>query len=237
MKQAVVIKGSMSNNIYGLTVVLNPEIPFDDLKEKVASKFRESSQFLKNPQMAVSLTGRELEDGQEQELLDIIIENSNIEVLYLVDENQDREALYKERVLLEQRINEIKNMTPVVIKEESSEDSMKEVFYRGTLRSGQVLESEGSVVVLGDVNPGASIMAGGNVVVLGLLKGIANAGIFGNRESFVVALEMRPTQIRIADQVATCSDDVTSTPMIAFMRGEDICFEPISKNLMKKINF
>jgi septum site-determining protein MinC len=236
MKQAVVIKGSMSNNIYGLTVVLNPEIPFDDLKDKVASKFSESSQFLKNPQMAVSLTGRKLEDWQQQELLDIIIENSNIEVLYLVDENQDREALYKERVLLEKRINEIKQMN-FVEQEEKKEDSMKEVFYRGTLRSGQLLESEGSVIVIGDVNPGASIMAGGNVIVLGLLKGIANAGIFGNREAFVVALEMRPTQIRIADQVATCSDDVTSTPMIAFMRNKDICFEPISKNLMKKMNF
>ena len=234
MKQAVVIKGSMSNNIYGLTVVLNPDVPFEELKEKVASKFKESSSFLKNTQMAVTLTGRQLEDWQEQELLDIMIDNSDIEVLYLVDANEDKEALYKERVLLEQKLTELKN-----IKIPTEETSAKEVFYRGTLRSGQVLESDGSVVVIGDVNPGASIMAGGNVIVLGTLKGVANAGILGDREAFVVALEMVPTQIRIADIVASCSKETleghADVPLMAFMKEDDICIEPISKNLIQNI--
>lgn len=236
MKQAVVIKGSMSNNIYGLTVVLNPDVPFEELKEKVASKFKESSSFLKNTQMAVTLTGRPLEDWQEQELLDIMIDNSDIEVLYLVDSNEDKEALYKERVLLEQKLEELKNTK---IPEPVENEFKKEVFYRGTLRSGQVLESEGSIVVIGDVNPGASIMAGGNVVVLGTLKGVANAGILGNREAFVIALEMIPTQIRIADIVASCSKETlqahTGVPLMAFMKNEDICIEPISKNLIQNI--
>ena len=223
----------MSNNIYGLTVVLNPDVPFDKLKEKVASKFKESSSFLKNTQMAVTLTGRQLEEWQEQELLDVMIENSNIEVLYLVDSNEEKEALYKERVLLEQKLDELKNIKP------QEQESPKEVFYRGTLRSGQVLESDGSVVVIGDVNPGASIMAGGNVIVLGTLKGVANAGILGNREAFVIALEMVPTQIRIADIVASCSNETLEShagvPLMAFMKNEDICIEPISKNLIQNI--
>ena len=143
------------------------------------------------------------------------------------------EALYKERVLLEQKLDELKH---IKLQEQKSP---KEVFYRGTLRSGQVLESDGSVVVIGDVNPGASIMAGGNVIVLGTLKGVANAGILGNREVFVVALEMVPTQIRIADIVASCSKETLEShagvPLMAFMKNEDICIEPISKNMIQNI--
>ena len=61
------------------------------------------------------------------------------------------------------------------------------MFYKGTLRSGQVFESDGSVVVLGDVNPGGKVVAKGSVIVLGSLKGNIFAGVDGNENAFVVA--------------------------------------------------
>lgn len=61
-------------------------------------------------------------------------------------------------------------------------------FIKGTLRSGQVLESETSIIILGDVNPGATVVSKGNVVVLGALKGTIHAGATGNEASFVAAL-------------------------------------------------
>ena len=74
--------------------------------------------------------------------------------------------------------------------------------HRGTLRSGDHLQAEGSVLLLGDVNPGARLSAAGNVLVWGRLRGIAHAGVSGNREARIVALQLRPLQLRIAEVVA-----------------------------------
>lgn len=74
--------------------------------------------------------------------------------------------------------------------------------HQGTLRSGEHRQVSGSVLVLGDVNPGAQIRAEGHVLVWGRLRGIAHAGCSGDRSAVIVALHLRPLQLRIADQVA-----------------------------------
>ncbi|HCT64051.1 MAG TPA: septum site-determining protein MinC [Lachnospiraceae bacterium] len=72
-------------------------------------------------------------------------------------------------------------------------------FHKGNLRSGMVLEYDGSIILLGDVNPGAQIRATGNIIVLGTLKGVAHAGANGERDAYVFALKLAPVQLRIAD--------------------------------------
>ncbi len=74
--------------------------------------------------------------------------------------------------------------------------------HRGTLRSGDHLQSDGSVLLLGDVNPGARISAAGHVLVWGRLRGVAHAGCQGNDEARITALQLRPLQLRIAAAVA-----------------------------------
>ena len=74
--------------------------------------------------------------------------------------------------------------------------------HQGTLRSGDHLQVEGSVLLLGDVNPGARITAGGHVLVWGRLRGIAHAGCPNNPDARIVALQLRPLQLRIASAVA-----------------------------------
>ena len=74
--------------------------------------------------------------------------------------------------------------------------------HRGTLRSGDQLEAEGSLLVLGDVNPGARVSAAGHVLVWGRLRGVAHAGCRGDQRARIVALQLRPLQLRIADVVA-----------------------------------
>lgn len=74
--------------------------------------------------------------------------------------------------------------------------------HRGPLRSGEHLQVEGTVLLLGDVNPGARITAGGHVLVWGRLRGTAHAGYQGDRQARIVALQLRPVQLRIADVVA-----------------------------------
>lgn len=81
----------------------------------------------------------------------------------------------------------------------ADEEAMKEtLFYKGTVRSGVNLESDKHIVVVGDVNPGASLVAGGNIVVLGVLRGLAHAGAFGDENAIICAWKFKPTQIRIA---------------------------------------
>lgn len=76
------------------------------------------------------------------------------------------------------------------------------VVHQGTLRSGDHLQVEGTVLLLGDVNPGARISAGGHVLVWGRLRGIAHAGCHGDNTARIVALQLRPLQLRIATAVA-----------------------------------
>jgi len=80
--------------------------------------------------------------------------------------------------------------------------------HRGTLRSGDHLQVDGSVLVLGDVNPGARVSANGDVRVWGRLRGIAHAGQDGDTSARVVALQLRPLQLRIAGAVARGPEDL-----------------------------
>ena len=74
--------------------------------------------------------------------------------------------------------------------------------HQGTLRSGDLLETDSSVLILGDVNPGARVVAGGHVLVWGTLRGVAHAGSGGDQAARIVALQLRPLQLRIAAAVA-----------------------------------
>ncbi len=84
------------------------------------------------------------------------------------------------------------------------------LYHRGTLRGGQALHNLGNLVVIGDVNPGAELVASGDVVVFGVLRGVAHAGAQGDRTARVIALELAPTQLRIATLIAT--SDSTGKP-------------------------
>jgi septum site-determining protein MinC len=100
--------------------------------------------------------------------------------------------------------------------------------HRGTLRSGDHLEVEGSLLVLGDVNPGARVSAGGDVRVWGRLRGVAHAGAGGHREARIVALQLRPLQLRIADAVARGPEDLPPPGFCeqALLEGGSINIEP-----------
>lgn len=81
-----------------------------------------------------------------------------------------------------------------------------------TLRSGRSIYHEGHVVVIGDVNPGAEIIAGGDVVVWGRLRGLVHAGALGDETAVICALSLTPTQLRIADQIAIPPEENQAAP-------------------------
>lgn len=76
------------------------------------------------------------------------------------------------------------------------------VFLRRTLRSGHKVIHPGHIIVIGDVNPGAELVAGGNIIVWGRLRGVVHAGAMGDTEAVVCSLDLSPTQLRIADKIS-----------------------------------
>jgi len=233
MNNSVIIK----SNRYGIIVVLDKNVDFDELLLLVAEKFKESGSFFKGSKMAVSFEGRSLSVEEEKKLVDTISENSEIDIACIIDLDKEKEEAFKQAV--EERMAQV---AP------SSEDGGQ--FYRGTLRSGQSIEAGSSIIILGDVNPGATVVAAGNVVVLGSLKGIVYAGGNGDEKSFVVALDMDPMQIRIGDVIARCSDEIARNvrrykrkskssimqPQIAFVEDNNIYIESITKDILKDIS-
>jgi septum site-determining protein MinC len=99
---------------------------------------------------------------------------------------------------------------------------------RRTLRAGQKIESDGHVVIFGDVNPSAQVIAGGDVVVWGRLRGNVHAGAHGDEDAIVCALDMQPTQLRIAHHIVTSPPiDKARNPLpeVALIRDEQIIVE------------
>lgn len=92
---------------------------------------------------------------------------------------------------------------------------------RRTLRSGQSVRHPGSVIIVGDVNPGAEVVAGGDVVVWGHLRGMVHAGALGDNQAFVCALSLAPTQLRIGSQIARPPEGETGTPQPEMARVEN----------------
>lgn len=104
------------------------------------------------------------------------------------------------------------------------------LFLRETVRSGRSVWHEGHVIVLGDVNPGAEVIAAGNVIVWGRLRGLVHAGALGDAGAVICALDLSPTQLRIADQIAVAPPDSrhAPTPEQAAIREGQIVAEPWS---------
>ena len=205
MNQSSVI---IKSNKYGLIVILDDKLPFDELLQAVADKFLESTNFFQDAKMAITFRGRVLTKQQEKDMVSAIVNNSRIHILCVVDERKDDEE-----------------------------------YYKGTLRAGQVLEVETSIIILGDVNPGGIVTSKGNIVVLGSCRGNVYAGASGNRECFVAALVMKPNQIRIADKIARSAitkkadtGEYAIDPKIAYIKDDHIFVKNISQDALNDIS-
>ena len=158
---------------YGVEIYLDPEASFEVLLEHIREKFCSSARFFEGAQVAVSFLGRRLNYTEEQAVLSLISETAKMDIVCVIDQDRDHELAYR-------RIVE-KTLSDIPVKDGQ--------FYRGTLGKRQVIESDTSIVILGNVEPGASVIAKGNIVVIGALCGNA----------CIAALSMRPKSLRIGD--------------------------------------
>ena len=101
-------------------------------------------------------------------------------------------------------------------------------FHKGSLRSGQRIEFEGSLVIIGDVNDGAEAIAGENIIILGALRGLAHAGAKGNKKAIIAAEKIDPPQIRISNvikEIEKSEEDYNVTHTFAYIEDDKIVLE------------
>ena len=199
-----------------MDIQLSAEAPFDVLCEVLTSKFRDSSRFFKDARMAVSFSGRSLSRSEEEKILGIINENTELDVVCIVEKDVKNELMYKSAV--EQTLTNIQ-------KREGQ-------FYRGTLGRRHILESESSIIILGDVEPGAKVIAKGNIVIVGALYGSVHAGAPDDRSAYIVALSMQPKKLCIGDieakrQIIYQESLSINGPKIAAVDGRRIYLDPL----------
>ncbi|MDQ0269907.1 septum site-determining protein MinC [Cytobacillus purgationiresistens] len=180
-KQNVTIKGTKD----GLTLHLDDVCSYEELKKELNQKLTESSRSSEDRLISVMVhTGnRYLSEAQEEEIKELIRQKKN-----LVVESVRSNVITKNEAEKLKQDNEILSIARII-------------------RSGQVLEVPGDLLLIGDVNPGGTVKAGGNIFIMGALKGIAHAGINGNKEAVISASVMKPTQLRISDSLTRAPDD------------------------------
>lgn len=214
----------------GLALHIRPDAETDTLLGEIKEKFKNSRQFFGNTQVGLVLSGKELTQEEENMILEAIEENSDLQIVCLIGEDERIQYLLDE-----------------AFEEEAppEEDAgLEGQFYRGTLKKGQSLETEHSVIILGDVNAGARVFSRKDIIILGALLGEAHAGVGADDEDghFVCALEFSPEKLKIGSykhkkkpEKRLWPDSYKKLPKMAVLQGGEIIVKPVTKELLGRI--
>lgn len=209
----VVIK----SNRHGLLIHLDAMASFEEILLEIGDKFMHAAKFFKDSQMAIALEGRPLTKDEEKQIVDCISTSAGIHVICIINRNKDEE-------------NACWQLLQELHQEKQRIDGQ---FFKGTLRRKEVLESDKSIIIIGDVDHGATVVTKGNAVILGTLKGTVHAGASGNRQAFISALSLQAKQLKIADVTARRLTDERKDriryprPEIAFLDGRCMYVNPL----------
>ena len=184
-QQIVIIKGTKD----GLILHLDADCSYQELKLELDEKLSSNERSHKDkPLIPVKLEigNRYLTDAQAEELKEIVRKKRNL----VVDEIESNviTKLEAEKIRKEKEVVTVTRM----------------------IRSGQVLEVDGDLLLIGDVNPGGTVKAGGNIFIMGALRGIAHAGCLGNDQAVIAASSMKPSQLRINNCFNRAPDQIQS---------------------------
>jgi septum site-determining protein MinC len=182
----------------GLLVSLD-DAPWEEQRAALIAQVDAQPTFFQGARLALDVTSQVLHVNEMVELRDKLSERG-IFLWAVISESptteQTAQLLGLATRISKQRPEEMRQFSVEDLGEETA------LFLHRTLRSGTRIEFAGHVVVLGDVNPGAEIVAEGNVIIWGRLRGMVHAGVKGNRDAVICALDLSPTQLRIADEVS-----------------------------------
>ena len=219
-EEMVKIKGGRS----GLSLTFAPEASFEDILHHLQGKLESGSGFFLRGTM-VFLPRDVLTDAQREKLQKLFHEHGLIcRVQPLEEENHSEKSQAASATAAESQ--------PQAAPAASQNPDVQEMLVvNKTVRGGQEIRTKSSVLVCGNVNPGAQIIAGGSIDVRGICRGMVHAGAFGDTSAIVVADHLMPTQIRIASFIARSPDhmDMTEKAERASIKDGQIVIEPIER--------
>lgn len=164
-----------------VVIKINEGFDFPTIEKEIKHKVAQLKKIFKQGKVPIKVIGQVLRNREIDEIEKLIKDELEVEVEF----DMPREM----------GLSNIKRTF-------DSEISISETrFYKGSLRSGQKIEEERSIVILGDVNSGAEVIAADNIVVLGTLRGLAHAGAKGNKQAIIAAGRIDTVQMRIANIV------------------------------------
>ncbi len=220
MKDAVLIKSYQN----GINLILREDVSFEEIISELSAKFQSSRSFFGNADVALSYEGRQLGQEQELALVEAIRQSSNLNLVCIIGRDEETNRRYIKA------IQKVQKKLPV-----GSEGQL----HKGSLKNSEVLETESSIIILGDVYPGSAVISPKNIIILGGLYGEAYAGTDGSEGIYVAALEMEPERLKIGDFKYKNSDKQSKwsirtkvQPKIAYVKNDKIVMEPLTKEIL-----
>ena len=213
----------------GLLISLSTTESWQSVTDQLAARIDEQTEFYSGANITVELGERPV-PKYELSSLKALLERRGL-TLSLVRSESDTTQKSAASLAVPTENNAVVEMPQPTVQEtapvNSEETGTHGVLFRRTLRSGRTIHSEGHVIVFGDVNPGAKVIAAGDIVVWGKLRGYVHAGASGDESAIVCALEMSPSQLRIADFVVTSPPGKRRKimPEVALVRDNQIIVE------------
>jgi len=222
----IAIKGTRN----GLLLTLEPETPFSELLNALSNRLAEAPGFFRGASLALDTSRRMLRVSERTQLEDLLahyhMSVTPLEQIASLQRNGEFQAV--------QAVPS--NETASTITDASSEtfqiqrdlrETNDTLFIRRTIRSGQAIHHPSNIVILGDVNPGAEIVAGGDIIVWGVLRGMVHAGYPNNESAYVCSLQLAPVQLRIGHMLSRPPEGagVQPNPEVAAIRNGRIVVE------------
>jgi septum site-determining protein MinC len=219
----------------GLRLTLEPETPFGELLNALAERLASSPSFFRGASLSVDTSQRRLRTSERTQLEALLAHyQMSIAPVSAFPATQTGGLTIERQELQEIAAGETwlaSASAPAAFTGDQAGRDAREsddtLFLRRTVRSGQAIHHHSNVVVLGDVNPGAEIVAGKDIVVWGVLRGMVHAGYPDNEGAMVCSLLLAPVQLRIAHLLSRPPDglDVQPRPEVATIRNEQIVVE------------
>lgn len=185
-----------------IKIMINVATDFEDVIDEFKVKLPRITKYYNKDKKPIRIVGKALNDYEQASVRTIL--KDDIESPILFGETSELLGLHAIKRTFE-----------------SSVETSDTKFIRGNLRSGQREEYSGSIAILGDVNYGAEVIAGENIIVTGKIRGLAHAGANGNKKAIISANSIEPTQVRISNILKEIPENNYKLPFI-YLDGENI---------------
>ncbi len=191
----IAIKGTRN----GLLLTLEPETPFSELLRALADRLAEAPSFFRGASLSVD-TSRRMLRVSERIQLENLLAHYQMSVTPMEELSAQRKENVVEAFPSQGKVSPTASgpLSETGSTQRDARDSDTTLFLRRTVRSGQAIHHASNIIVLGDVNHGAEIVAGGDIIVWGVLRGMVHAGYPDNESACICALQLAPVQLRIA---------------------------------------